>query len=394
MKNVLFVTYDFPYPPTSGGKSRAFNLLKYSIDNDINMFLFSFVREDYQKLWNKNLEEIGVKKVYIYKRKNLKSFKTLFKNLFSKNSIFKTLYYDDKALKMINEIVKENDIDVIHYESSYTGYLISQSLKKIGVKQILGTENIEYSLYKDYIKHSAGLLKGKALSYQVERLKKEEEEMMMLSDLCLAVTPEEAEKIEDVTGKKCHVIENAVSIEELRFSFQQKIKNTLLFVGNFTYIPNIKAGQYFIEEVLPKFNEKIKLIVIGKKANDYFKSDERVIIKEFVDNLDEEYRNADCLVFPIKIGGGTNFKLLEAMALGTPVVGFAEKIENIGAREYKEFYPANNADDFLVQYQRIIADRKESEEIARNARKLIEEKYTWEKVGRKLNKIWKELANE
>lgn len=391
MIKVLFVTYDFPYPPTSGGKSRAFNLIKYGADKNISLSLLSFIREDFREEWIEELKKIGVKDVTVYKRKKLKSAKTLLNNLLSTSSIFKTLYFDRKFLKILKETIKKNKIDIVHFESSYTGYYIGKELRKLGVKQILGTENIEYLLYKDYLDNSRNFIKKNALSYQVKRFRKEEEKMMKEADLCLAVTKEEAKYIMSTCGTQCEVIENAISIKDLKFSFYKENKNNLLFVGNFIYMPNVNAVKYFIKEVLPKLEKNVTLTVIGKKVNSVIEKGERIITKEFVSDLISEYRKADALVFPIKIGGGTNFKILEAMALGTPVLGFSEKIKNTGARVGEEFFEANNPEEFLKQYNKIRNDKKEVERVVKNARELIEQNYSWEKVGKKLNNIWSKI---
>lgn len=391
MKKVLFVTYDFPYPPTSGGKSRAFNLIKHAVGKNVSVSLLSFVREGFKKEWENKLKEIGVDDIKTYKRKELKSISTLSLNLLSKDSIFKTLYYDKSFFNILKNIISEKKIDVVHFESSYTGYYISDELRKLGVKQILGTENIEYILYKDYLKNSKNILKQKTLAYQVKRFKKEEEGMMMGADLCLAVTKDEANIIEEVSGNKCEVIENAVNINDLSYKFSQENKNSLLFVGNFSYMPNVSSIKFFVDKVLPKFDDKVTLTVIGKRVDKAIKPNRRVITKEFVEDLISEYRKSDALVFPIKIGGGTNFKVLEAMALGTPVIGFEDKIKSLGAKPNEEFFAADNADEFLVQYKKILTDKSEVERITKNARRLIEKNYSWEKVGEKLNNIWSKI---
>ena len=70
--NVLFVTYDFPYPANSGGKNRAFNLLKITAKNH-NVNLYSYVREDYNPDFNEEITSLGVSKINVFKRKKLKS---------------------------------------------------------------------------------------------------------------------------------------------------------------------------------------------------------------------------------------------------------------------------------------------------------------------------------
>ena len=60
MKRLLFVTYDFPYPTNSGGKTRAYNMLKHSGSN-FHKFIFSFVRSGHDKKNINELEKIGVR---------------------------------------------------------------------------------------------------------------------------------------------------------------------------------------------------------------------------------------------------------------------------------------------------------------------------------------------
>lgn len=392
MIKVLFVTYDFPYPLNSGGKNRAFNMIKYAKDKDISISLLSFVRDGFDKKSIEKIKEIGVDDIYTYKRRSLKSIFTFGKNLISNDSIFKTLYLDNGFKDLLNKIILENKIDIVHFESSYTGYYISEEIRKLGVKQILGTENIESLLYKEFLDNSSNLIKKAALTYQVNRFKKEEEEMMKMADLSIAVTKEEADYIQEVSRKKSEVVENAVSTNDLKFQFSKKSNNRILFVGNFTYMPNVSGLKYFLKEVLPLLDKKIKFVVIGRRVKEFTKNYSQVESLEYVEDIISEYRKADLMVFPIKIGGGTNYKVLEAMALGIPVVAFSDKVSSIGAKPNVDYFKVENAKEFAEKINLITNDKNEANDIVISARKLIEQKYSWEKVGEKLSIIWRELS--
>jgi len=389
MIKVLFVTYDFPYPLNSGGKNRAFNMMKYAKDEDISIDLLSFVREGFDLKNIEELEKIGVGDIYIYPRKKLKSVNTIGRNLISRGSIFKTLYFDKSFKKLLKKIIVEKNIDIVHFESSYTGYYIGEELKKLGVFQILGTENIESLLYKDFLKNSKNLIKKAALSYQVKRFKKEEEKMMKKADLCIAVTKDEASYISKISGKEVGVVENAVSIKDLKFEFNSKSHGRILFVGNFTYMPNVAALKYFLNNVMPILDKKIKLTVIGRRVKEFVTEDERIETLEYVKDLISEYRKSDLMVFPIKIGGGTNYKILEAMALGIPIVAFPDKVNSIGAKENIDYFKVENEKEFAEKIEFVINNKKACSGIVKSARKLIEERYSWEKVGAKLSGIWR-----
>lgn len=394
MIKVLFVTYDFPYPLNSGGKNRAFNMVKYAKDKDISIDLLSFIRDDFDLKNIDEVKKIGVEDVYVYQRKKLKSANTIGRNLFSSGSIFKTLYFDKAFEKLLKRIVVEKNIDIVHFESSYTGYYIGDELKKLGVLQILGTENIESLLYEDFLKNSKNPLKKVALSYQVNRFKKEEEKMIKNADLSIAVTKDEASYISKISNKKCEVIENAVSVNDLKFEFNKNSNNRILFVGNFTYMPNVHALKYFLNHVMPLLDKKIKLTVIGRRVKEFVSENNQVETLEYVKDLVSEYRKADLMVFPIKIGGGTNYKILEAMALGIPIVAFSDKVNSIGAKENIDYFKAENQNEFAERIEFIVNNKKAALEIVKNARRLVENNYSWEKVGKKLSRTWKGVVNE
>jgi hypothetical protein len=179
--NILFVTYDFPYPTDSGGKNRAYHLIKHTASK-ANIFLFSFVRDDYNPDHNEELKKIGVKGIKVVKRKKLGSLSNVPKTLIHNSSIFKTLYFDKNILADIIDFIKREKIEVVHFESSYTGYYIGKELKKLGVKQVLGTENIEFRLYFDYAKSFKKAYVRPFISYQADRLKKEELDMVQKAD--------------------------------------------------------------------------------------------------------------------------------------------------------------------------------------------------------------------
>jgi len=96
MKKLLFVTYDFPFPTNTGGKNRAYHMLKHSGSN-IKKYLFSFVREDFRKEYEDEMGKIGVDVVGVKKRKKLSDPRNIF-GLLRQDSIFKTLYFSNNTL--------------------------------------------------------------------------------------------------------------------------------------------------------------------------------------------------------------------------------------------------------------------------------------------------------
>lgn len=392
MKNILFFTYDFPYPTNTGGKNRAYHLLKFAKSKDVKIFLFSFVREDFSIDNTERIKAIGVDRIFLFKRKTVRH-PTVAVSVFNPfASVFKHLYVEKKVVEELLKTIQEEKIDVVHYESFYTALYMSDEIRKLGVRQVFGTENVEYINYKDYAKHLAPVLLKPFYFWQAEKIRREEEDLLKKADLSLAVTKTEADTIQNITNKECFVVENGVDLDY--FAYRKRRAGTqknILFVGNFTYFPNISGIKHFYFDVFKKIaEENLRLIIIGKHIKKLsFIKDKRVELVEFMKDIRDVYYNADVLVSPIQFGGGTNFKVLEAMATGVPVIGYSSRIKELGAVNGEHYLEAKDDRSFKEEILRLLSDRKLRENLSQKARVLVEERYSWGMIGKKLNHIWK-----
>lgn len=389
MKKVLFVTYDFPYPTNTGGKNRAYHMLKHS-GGDIKKYLFSFTRDGFKNQYEHKIEEIGVEVIQLEKRKRLSDPRNIL-GLLRQNSIFKTLYFSNRILSDLISIVRKKEIDVVHFESFYTAFYISESIRNLGVKQVFGTENIEHKLYGEFAQNANFLMKP-LYQFQVGKIKNEETGLFKKADLCIAVSRADAQEIKNYVDE-CEIIRNGVDIDELKFNLPRNKKGTkLLFVGNFTYFPNVDAINFFYNSVFRNLNNEITLTVIGKKAKGLkFANDKQVMIHEFVPKIQDEYEKADVVVSPIRLGGGTNFKVLESMAAGVPVISFPQRLEGLDVKDKKHLLIAVEGSDFKPKLEAVLDDLELRKRLARNARELVEREYSWRVIGNNLNTVWNNL---
>lgn len=390
---ILFFTYDFPYPTNTGGKSRAYNLLKYGKKND-TFVLFSFVRDDFREEYIENIKQIGIRNIHLFKRRKLKNIKNL-SAIVSNNSIFNTLYYDKAVHAKLKKLIISEKIDLVHFESFYTSFYLKKDIREIGAKLICGEENIEYKIYEDYVNNVAPWFLRPLYGIESRKIREEEEKIWSEADLCLAVTQPEAEYIEKISNTKCSVIENGIDPDY--FIYRPKVQSfgkNILFVGNFTYYPNFDAIKYFYQDIFKNMEDKdVTLTIIGKKSGTLpFAKDKMIKTIEYVEDIREYYYNADIFVSPVRFGGGTNFKLLEAMACGTPVIADRARITSIGAQEGTHLLTAGNANEFSKCIKQFTYDHELRYNITRNAREFVEKKYSWILIGQKLNKIWHDLS--
>lgn len=387
MTKVLFVTYDFPYPTNSGGKSRAYNMMRFSKSQDIELQLFSFVRPAFKSIYKTEVEKIGVSKIYTTLRKAARDPLSWGKAILGNASIFKLLYFDKAIEKKIVDIITSEKIDVVVFESFYTSFYLSDKIKTLGVKQIFGTENIEHMLYHDFAKSKPAMLQ-KPYLVQVGRVRKEEEKAYRQADVVLAVTQDEKKYIQDKTDVSVEVISNGVDTSFLKYKPRKEASGNLLFVGNFSYFPNIQAMESFYKDVFITM-QNVTLRIVGKNQEklSFYKKNSRVVHTEYIEDLRDAYYEADILVFPVKFGGGTNFKVLEAASCGAAIVAYPDRVKGLGFLADTHYIAATSSTEFKKGIEELLENPKVRLGISQNARKLVEKDYDWKQIGQKLNKL-------
>lgn len=392
MKKVLFLTYDFPYPLTSGGKSRAFHLLKFAKNKQNEIYLFSLVRTTPQEKELEEIRKIGIKKIYTKKRKKAQKGKLLVSSLFLGSSIFKPLYFDKKTLYEIEKICIDEKITSIQFESFYMAYYISSLFTKLGIKQIYGSENIEHMLYADLAKFSANPFKKLAYSLQVKKIKNEEIGFYENSDETVVVTDSEKIIAKKLGARKVTVIPNGIDVSYFKYkNSKAKRIEKLLFVGNFSYFPNVDAVNYIFKHIFPKLASHVTLTIVGrgqKNISSIPKNNKRVKNIEFIDDIRDVYYSSDAFLFPVKIGGGTNFKVLEAAATGLPIIAFPEKVESLQFKKDINFVLCNDSGDFVNTINSLDLNSEKIHSMTTASRKLVEKYYSWENIGKEQGKAW------
>jgi len=157
---------------------------------------------------------------------------------------------------------------------------------------------------------------------------------------------------------------------------------TLLYVGTLSYFPNADGLIWFCREVLPRMREwssiEIRLLVVGSGPTDDVRDlahiPEVEIVGE-VDRLDEWYARADLVIVPLRAGGGTRIKLIEALAYQRPVVGTTLAAEGLDVRDGTHLLIGDRPAVFARHCLRLLEDRELAAKLASNGRVLIEDRY-------------------
>lgn len=378
-----------PYPLLDGGKIRLYNLLKY-LNEKHEVTLIS------EKRPNQTIsDEVEVRKIcknlITVDRPKAWSVKNVSKSIFSLDPLLLATHTNKEMQSKIKFELENNQYDLIHVETFY----VMQNLPKTKVPIVLAEHNIEYQVYEKYAEKSSIFLRP-ALNYDVLKLKRKEQASWKLASQVIAVSRKEQKLI----GPKTELVPNGVDLEKFKFTKKNlnRKEKKVLFIGNFNWIQNRDSAAFIIRNIWPKViqkNENAKLWIVGKQIPDSLKAnaDKSIVFDEDAPRETELiFQEADVLLSPIRVGGGSNFKILESMAVGTPVITSSLGNEGIMAKEGSEILIAEKPEDYARVCINILSDTYLYEKITRNARLFIEENFDWRMISLKLENIYKASA--
>lgn len=387
---ILIISSYVPYPLTSGGYIRLYNLLKQlSQRHEITLIAEKRSKQTVSPEDIKVLEKF-CKKVVVIPAKRQWSWQNIAKAGASTYPFLMAGHTHIAMKQAIVDMLREKRFDVIHVETFY----VFQNLPKTYLPIVLAEHNVEYLVYERFAKTAPTYMRP-ILSVDIAKMKYWEKKFWKKATKLVAVSQEDKKHMErtDVV-----VVPNGVDVKAFPFAKEKERKEKrVLFIGDFKWIQNMNTARWILTEIWPKVLEhmpedvQVKLWIVGRKIPDSLKSlnSNNVIFDE---NAPKEtakiFARADVLLSPITVGGGTSYKILEAMATGCPVVTTELGVRGLGAKHDMHALVGEAAGDLAMHVETFLLQKKITEKIRLQARKLIEYEFTWEKISQTLEGVY------
>jgi glycosyltransferase involved in cell wall biosynthesis len=196
----------------------------------------------------------------------------------------------------------------------------------------------------------------------------------------------------------CEIVPNGVNCELFFPKNQSEAEAaTVIFTGNFAYRPNFHAAVYFIQEVLPTIRHEcpeLRFLAVGNNATRRLRkySAPGIELVDFVPDLRPYIAKATVAVAPLTLGAGVSNKVLEAFAVGTPVVATALACGDLPIRHGEHLYLADSSKAFAERVLELLENPSLRARMAEKGRALVEAEYDWEAVTQKLENIMYRLV--
>jgi glycosyltransferase involved in cell wall biosynthesis len=292
-------------------------------------------------------------------------------------------------LRELRALLARERYDVVTFEFSHMApYRRWLPKERAAPVFVLDEHNIEYQILQRTAAAESGLPRRLYNGINMRKLRREERHAWRAFDGCTVTSAHDEELLlRDAPSAATAVIPNAVDLEFFRPRAEAPVPNTILFFGALNYFPNADGLQYFLSKCMPLLKKTLpaaKLRVVGHTPQSFQSlGSESVEMVGFVDDVRVELSRAAAVIAPLRVGGGTRLKILEAMAMGKPVISTQLGAEGLQVVPERDLLIADEPAAFAAAIARALSDKALGLALGAAARRLVEDSYGWEAaVGR------------
>lgn len=378
------MTHVPPYPASSGDAVRNLNLMRQLSERNWRVSLFALTPggsiDDAAR--NKLLEvcdDVVAGPTPDSSRALRVALSTLRRQPFQPD-----YFWNDAASAILKGHLATNRYDLHMMQLAYMCKFAESSHTPF----IFDTHNAERNRLASMV--SAGRLspRGIAARLQMRSSEKLEERLSQKAARTLAVSLEDHQYFERFAPGKVEFIPNGVDLESRPFRSRQPASNNLLFLGSLDYSANVDAVRHLATSILPQLAMPVHVDVLGRNpppALTALRLNSPLQFHGFVEDLDPFVQSSRAMVVPLRFGGGTRLKILDAFAMGIPVVSTSIGCAGLDAIDGKHLLIADEPRAFAAAIERLMTDDSLCHRLTVEAHTLTASRYDWRILGARLD---------
>lgn len=390
---LLFVASRFPYPPYYGDQVRGFHHLRL-LSHRHQIVLLSpcpTLSQEVEALKELKMfcEQICLISVPVWRR-----FLNFTKIPFTSIPMQTLYFYDDFFRTKAQELLCSQQFDLIHVQLVRMAPIIKGLSPKIPT-----VLDFIDALSVNMAQRARRNLSPQMLvaNWESRRLLSYERELVKQYDRLIISSSSDRTVIGDFPN--LHVVPNGVDLDACPLFKGERSPATIIFTGTMWYFPNVDAVVWFAEKVFPLVRRQIpevKFYIVGSRPTTVVQKLSQfpgVVVTGFVDSIQEYLSIATIAVAPMQSGSGMQFKVIEAMANGVPVVATPFALGGLEAVDKEHLLISRDAEGFADCIVKLIRHPEMRQYLSNKARNLVEEKYSWEQTVKKLESVY-QLAKQ
>ena len=386
---ILFLCHRFPFPPRRGGKIRPFNVIRHLSASGHEVTVASIARSHEEALEARGIAsycaryEIGEVRAPVQVLRMVARLPTL-------GPSSTGYFYSSKLARRIRHLVERERFDLVFVHCSSVARYVADVR---GVPKILDFGDMDSQKWLEYARYKPFPL---SLGYGLEgiKLEREEKRLARLFDMCTATTKAEWATLETYGAARATAwFPNGVDGDYFAPNDEVYDPNVIAFVGRMDYYPNQQCMFDFCADVLPRVQARrpdTRLYIVGAEPSPAVRKLGElpgVRVTGSVPDVRPYLRRAALMVAPLNIARGTQNKILEAMAMGVPVVTTPTAAGGVDAKAGEHFFVARGPEEQASAVLRILEDSGERRRVSMAGRRRMLTHHAWPSSMRRVDEI-------
>lgn len=382
---ILFLANRVPYPPYRGDKLKIFNLAKRLYPHhELHLLTFAQTKEDLG--YKAELEKV-FKEVHLVYLPKWQSAVNCLQGAWRSQPLQVLYFRSGELSKKLDELIAKHHYDAVHVQHlRMSPYLASRK----DVRRILDLPDA-FSLYWERrSKVQRGLLTTIFENIEQKRVLRYEE-ILQMYDLALVCSAEDLQYLKEKHhADNLRLLPNGVDMSVFApRGHDYSHSNTLLFTGNMDYAPNVDAVIHFTQNILPLVRAEkpgVKFVIAGQRPVEKVRAlaNDHVEVTGFVKDLAGMYNSASVVVAPLRFGAGTQNKVLEAMAMGVPVVCSHIGFGGLGIRSGEGAIMQQQPEAFAKSVVELLSSEDLRRKVGEAGIKVVRENFDWDIIAKTL----------
>lgn len=376
---LLYLAQRVPYPPDRGDKIITFHQVQHLARN--HEVLVGCLAQDDADLENASRLRSIVSEVHAVRLSPMRAKLRALRSL-ALGEPFTVGYFCERELhEYTRSLVAEGSLDAI---ITFCSGVAQFAERACNVPRIIHFCDLDSLKWKQY---AVTAMPPARWIYALEsrRLLEYERRLARTFDYSLVCTPKELEDFQRlVASERVACVPNGVDVEYFRPTDTTKDELSLVFTGVMDYLPNVDAAKWFCQEILPLVRQRrprVTFTICGARPTPAVKALAAaggIAVTGSVPDVRPYLAKAAVAVVPVRIARGIQNKVLEAMAMGLPVVTTTRAFEGIDAVSGTDLLAADKPEEFADLVSRLLDDPRWRAQMGRAARARIEQSYRWE----------------
>lgn len=386
---IIFVTVRPPYPLTAGGRIRTFHLLRH-ISQVHSVTLTTAIETDEDasaaRALQAQIPQLTLRLTTVPPRRS--GLRGLMTALFSPVDPLPytwAAYRHPRFTGNLKRALQADSFDLLHCDNTNIAHAV---LSLETPPRLLNAHNVDSLLLRRLAQIERRPWKRALFAWQAKKVSLAERRTYPAFRGCLAMSDVDKAHIEKIApGLRIWTVPNGVDIDWFAPPEVPAEPYLMAFVGAMDWLPNIDAVRFFAGDILPGIRRLLpgaRLLVVGRRPSPALVrglATHGVDFTGTVDDVRPYMARSSLIVVPLRVGSGTRLKILEAWAMGRPVLSTSLGAEGLPVRSGENIAIADTPDALIERVVALLRNPAAAQRLGTAGRHTVEATFSWKRIG-------------